>query len=277
MRRSKAVRARGFRLGTRRRGAWFRVERVIRRANTVLEVLDSRDPLGTRNLELERLVRRLGKRLLLVLNKADLVPRRVLDEWIGFFKSKGYTVFPVSAKRRRDLEVLGGYVREAAGRRRVVLAVVGYPNVGKSTIINGLKGRRVAETSPIPGFTRGEKMVRVDDRLLLVDTPGVLPIKRGSAPSLVLRGFIPPEKLRNPVSPAVKLLEDILDSMPNLLKETYGIEGEAPDRFLEDLAAKRGFLLKGGELNVEEAARLILRDWQTGKLRFYRSLSKGHP
>lgn len=277
MRRSKAVRARGFRLGTRRRGAWFRVERVIRRANTVLEVLDSRDPLGTRNLELERLVRRLGKRLLLVLNKADLVPRRVLDEWIGFFKSKGYTVFPVSAKRRRDLEVLGGYVREAAGRRRVVLAVVGYPNVGKSTIINGLKGRRVAETSPIPGFTRGEKMVRVDDRLLLVDTPGVLPIKRGSASSLVLRGFIPPEKLRNPVSPAVKLLEDILDSMPNLLKETYGIEGEAPDRFLEDLAAKRGFLLKGGELNVEEAARLILQDWQTGKLRFYRSLSKEHP
>jgi len=277
LRRSKAVRARGFRLGTRRRGAWFRVERVIRRANTVLEVLDSRDPLGTRNLELEKLARRLGKRLLLVLNKADLVPRRVLDEWIGFFKSKGYTVFPVSAKRRRDLEVLGGYVREAAGRRRVVLAVVGYPNVGKSTIINGLKGRRVAETSPIPGFTRGEKMVRVDDRLLLVDTPGVLPIKRGSASSLVLRGFISPEKLRNPVSPAVKLLEDILDSMPNLLKETYGIEGEAPDRFLEDLAAKRGFLLKGGELNVEEAARLILQDWQTGKLRFYRSLSKEHP
>lgn len=277
MRRSKAVRARGFRLGTRRRGAWLRVERVIKRANIVLEVLDSRDPLGTRNLELERLARRLGKCLLLVLNKADLVPRRVLDEWIGFFKSKGYTVFPVSAKRRRDLELLGRYVREAAGRRRVVLGVVGYPNVGKSTIINGLKGRRVAETSPIPGFTRGEKMVKVDDRLLLVDTPGVLPIKRGSASSLVLRGFISPEKLRNPVSPAVKLLEDILDSMPNLLRETYGIEGGAPDRFLDDLAARRGFLLKGGEPNVEEAARLILRDWQTGKLRFYKSVPRKPP
>lgn len=271
MGRSKSVK--GFKLRTGERGSWFRVKRVIERANIVLEVLDSRDPLGTRNMELERLVRKHGRRLLLALNKADLVPRSVLNGWLVFFKSKGYRVFPVSAKRRRSLLSLEGYIRDAMGKRRAILAVVGYPNVGKSTIINGLKGQRVAGTSPTPGFTRGEKIVKVDDRLILVDTPGILPMGRVNPSSLALKGFISPEKLRNPLSPALKLLEEVSDSMPRLLRETYGIEGDDPYGFLEALASKRGLLLKGGELNIEEAARLVLRDWQTGKLKFYRMIS----
>ncbi|MBS7645361.1 MAG: GTPase [Candidatus Bathyarchaeia archaeon] len=267
--RAKAVR--GFMPRTGGRGSWFRVRRIIDEANIILEVLDSRDPLGTRSLELERLVRRRGKDLLLALNKADLVPENVLNDWIGFFKSRGYRVFPLSARGRRTILPLEEYLK-STGKRRIVLAVVGYPNVGKSTIINRLKGRRVAGTSPIPGYTRGEKMVRVDDRLILVDTPGVLPVGRTDPSSLALKGFIPPEKLRDPLTPALKLLREVLDSMPKLLSETYGIEENDPYELLEALAHKRGLLLKGGELNIEEAARLILRDWQTGKLRFYREI-----
>jgi ribosome biogenesis GTPase A len=270
MGRPKSIRGSRPRAGER--SSWFRVKKVIGKANVVLEVLDSRDPLGTRNLELERLVKRHGKILLLALNKVDLVPRSVLDGWLSFFESKGYRVFPLTAKRRSGLRLLEEYLRRAMGRRRIILAVVGYPNVGKSTIINALKGRRVAETSPTPGFTRGEKVVKVDDHLILVDTPGVLPVGEASPSSLVLKGFISPEKLRDPVTPTLKLLAEVSGSMPNLLRETYGIDGDDPYRFLEHLASRRGLLLKGGELNMDEAARLILRDWQTGRLRFYRRI-----
>ena len=109
LRTAKFKAAEGFMLGAGKKGSWFRVKRVVDRANIVLEVLDSRDPLGTRSLELERLVRRRGKNLLLALNKADLIPESILNEWIDFFRSKGYRVFPLSARRRRTLLPLEEY------------------------------------------------------------------------------------------------------------------------------------------------------------------------
>ncbi len=269
MRRRKTLLAR-FKLDTKRRGSWFRVRKVVERANVVLEVLDSRDPLGTRGLDLEGLIKSLGKQLLLVLNKDDLPPRKIVSRWVNYFESRGYVVFSLSAKRGKDVEILKRAVKRLVRMRPIVLAIVGYPNVGKSTIINSLKGRHVAETSPIPGFTKGEKLVRIDEDLLVLDTPGLLPSKRIGAFERALRGFTPPEKLRNPLTPSIKLLDEISNSMPNLLKKTYGIEAIESYGFLEMLAAKRGFLIKGGEPNIDEAARTILRDWQSGKLKFYK-------
>jgi len=275
-RRSWFIRHAGFKLETKKRGSWFRVRKVVERANVVLEVLDSRDPLGTRSLELERLVKGLGKKFLLVLNKADLVPRSVVSRWTKYFESRGCIVFSVSAKKGGDIarmrETLKRVAKHLAKKKRVVVAIVGYPNVGKSTIINGFKGRYVTETSPIPGFTIGEKLVRIDEDLMVLDTPGLLPSRKLSAYKLALGEFIPPEKLRDPLNPAMRFLDEILRSMPSLLKETYGIEAKEPYSFLELLAAKRGFLIKGGEPNTDEAARTILRDWQSGKLKFYKVL-----
>ncbi len=260
-----------FKLKTKGKAAWFRVRRVLEKANIILEVLDSRDPLGTRSLELEKLAKSFGKKLILVLSKADLVPEDVTKKWVKFFHLNGYDIVAVNAKNAQDIRKLKNCVERLIKEKPAIIAVVGYPNVGKSTIINGLRGYYVAETSPIPGFTKGEKLVRIDKNLLIVDTPGVLPlIKKSSSYELVLKGFIPPEKLKNPIPPALKLLEEILNLMPNILKETYGVEAEEPYKFLELLAAKRGFLIKGGELNIEEAAKTILRDWQFGKLKFYR-------
>lgn len=263
-----------LKLETKGRGPWFRVRKVVEKANVVIEVLDARDPQATRSLDLEGLVKSLNKKLLLVLSKADLVPRSAIKKWIERFKSSGHAAIPVNAKDRRDMERLKGKVKRLVGGRTAILAVVGYPNVGKSTLINGLKGRYVAETSPVPGFTRGEKLVKVDDGLFIVDTPGILPSRRLSLSELALKGFIPPEKLRNPLTPALKLLGEILDTMPRLLEETYGVKVNEPYEALKHLAARRGFLVKGGELNVDEAARTVLRDWQSGKLKFYK-LPKG--
>lgn len=259
-----------FKLETKGRGAWFRVRKVVEKASVVLEVLDARIPSATRSLDLEGLVRSLNKELLLVLSKADLVPRSAVKKWIEHFKSSGYAAIPVNAKDGKDMERLKGKVKRLVGGKEAILAVVGYPNVGKSTLINGLKGRYVAETSPVPGFTRGEKLVKVDDGLFIVDTPGILPSRRLSLSELALRGFIPPEKLRNPLTPALKLLAEILKAMPRLLEETYGVKANDPYEALRLLAARRGFLVKGGELNVDEAARVVLRDWQSGKLKFYK-------
>ncbi len=260
----------GFKLKTRRKGSWFRVRKVVKKANIILEVLDSRDPLGTRSFELEKLIKRFRKKILLVLNKADLIPRNVSYRWIEYFEYGGYDVFSGSAKKDRDMEKLKNFVKRLAKKRRTILTVVGYPNVGKSTIINGLKGHYVAETSPIPGFTKGEKLVRIDEELLIVDTPGLLPSRKVGISELAIKGFIPPEKLRDPLTPTLKFLNEILSSKPEILKVTYGIEVSEPLKFLEQLAAKRGFLIKGGDLNVDDAARVILRDWQSGKLKFYR-------
>ncbi len=260
----------GFKLETKRRSSWFRVRKVVKRATIVLEILDSRDPLGTRSLELEMLVKDLGRTLLLVLNKTDLVPRNVISRWTKHFESKGYVVFSISAKKGGYAETLKEAVKRLARKKRMVLAIVGYPNVGKSTIINGLKGRYVAETSPIPGFTKGEKLVRVDENLLIMDTPGLIPSRKISLYKFALSGFVPPEKLKNPFTPAQEFLCEIYGSMPNVLRETYNIEAKEPCRLLELLAAKRGFLIKGGELNIDEAARTVLRDWQSGKLKYYK-------
>jgi ribosome biogenesis GTPase A len=259
-----------FKLRTKKRGSWFRVKKVIDRANLVLEVLDSRDPLGTKSNELEILVQRYGKKSLLVLNKTDLVPRNVIHRWIKYFESENYFVCPVNAKRRNDIKHLKKAILRISGGRRITLAVVGYPNVGKSTLINGLKGRYAAETSPMPGFTKGEKLIRIDYDFMALDTPGLLPSNRVDSFELAVKGFISPEKLQDPLSPALKLVNEILGSMPSLLEETYGITTQESIKVLEQLAAKRGRLLKGGELNVDEAARIILRDWQSGKLKFYK-------
>ncbi len=112
--------------------------------------------------------------------------------------------------------------------------------------------------------------MKIDENFFIIDTPGVLPLKKLSFIDLALKGFIPPEKLKNPLTPALILLDEILREMPNLLEETYKIKVDSAYEALKLLAVKRGFLLKGGELNIDEASRLILRDWQSGKLKFCR-------
>jgi len=259
-----------FKLKTKKRSTWFRIRKIVEKADVILEVLDARDPLATKSQDLEELVKAFNKKLLLVLNKIDLVPKDVVKKWIYYFESIGYKVLAINAKDRRDIKKIKNSIKSLMNKKQIVLAVMGYPNVGKSTIINGLKGRYVAGTSPIPGFTKGEKLVRIGKNFLIIDTPGILPLKKANAYDLVLKGFIPPEKLKNPLTPAVKLLNEILSLMPKILKETYGIKSKNPCKFLELLATKRGFFIKGGKLNIDEAAKVVLRDWQSGKLKFYK-------
>jgi Ras superfamily GTP-binding protein YlqF len=228
------------------RETWRLVRRVVEDGDVVLEVLDARDPLATRSEEVEKLADRLGKRLLVVLNKADLVERNVLEDWRAYFNSLGRHVVYISAKHRLGTRRLIVAIRSLAPRIPVTVVVVGYPNVGKSTIINYLKGRHVAPTSPKPGWTRGEQLVRAKSWLLVLDTPGI--VKTASTGDLaldVIRGLVDPGTVDDPVPYAYALLKRVLFYNPNALKEAYGVECGLEEA-LEEIGKVKRRLLKGG-------------------------------
>ena len=246
---------------------WARVRRVVQEADVVVEVVDARDPYATRSIRVERLAKVLGKPLLIVINKADLVPKQVLDEWKSVLEKEHPTIYLSATKRLGTRRLWKAIKKLSSGRDYVTVAVVGLPNVGKSAVINLLKGRHSAATSPLPGYTKHPLTVKAATWLKVIDTPGVIP--RGSEEELIVRGALRPESLEDPVLAAMKLVEVALSRDQEVFEKTYGIASKDPYEVLEELASRRGFLLKGGELNVEEAARALIRDWQSGKLVFY--------
>lgn len=247
---------------------WRLVRRVIEDGDVVLEVLDARDPLATRNEDVEKLAEHMGKRLLVVINKADLVERDVLDLWKKYFEKRGLYVVYISAKHRLGTRKLIAAIRALAPRIPATVVVVGYPNVGKSTIINYLKGRHVAPTSPKPGWTKGEQLVRAKTWLLVLDTPGIVKTSSTGDPALdVIRGLVDPGTVDDPVPYAHALLKRVLTYNPAALKEAYGIDSDL-DNALEQIGRVKHRLLKGGKVNIEEAARIVLKDWIVGRLRY---------
>ncbi|WP_069807546.1 YlqF/YawG family GTPase [Vulcanisaeta thermophila] len=249
--------------------AWRRVRDVIEKSDLVLEVIDARDPLETRNEDVEKLARRLGKPVIIAMNKADLVPIDVLREWKQYLGRDYPTVF-LSAKNRLGTRKLIVAIRDHAPRIPVTTSVVGYPNVGKSTIINYLKGKHVAETSPMPGWTIGEQIVRAKTWLIVIDTPGVVPVdEQKDEALLVIKGAIDPSSIEDPVVPALKLIMRIKRFNPRAFMERYGIDSEDPEELLNLIGKKRGFLLRGGKVNLREAAASVIRDWIMGKLVYY--------
>ncbi|MEM1832406.1 MAG: GTPase [Desulfurococcaceae archaeon] len=251
--------------------SWGQIERIVSRSDVVLFVLDARDPLNTFSPKLIKLVNRHGRRILLVLNKCDLIPRRIAEEWKSYFENKGYPTVYVAAARRMGTIKLRTAIKHVAPSLPAVASVVGYPKVGKSSIINALKGKHSASTSPYPGnpgYTKTFQFYRVDENLLMIDTPGILPAE-GDPLEKVLRGY-PPEKLDDPVNPAIMLIQRILKYNPRAFLDAYGIESKEPLRILEEVAIHRGwFYKKTKEPLIEEAARAIIRDYHDGKLTYY--------
>lgn len=251
--------------------SWSQVERLISRIDVALLVLDARDPLSTFSDKLVKIARKHGKKVLLTLNKCDLIPRTVAKEWKNFFEKQGYRTVYVAATKRMGTSKLKASIKKVAPALPTIVAVTGYPKVGKSSVINALKGRHSASTSPYPGspgYTKHFQLYRVDRDILMVDSPGILPVE-GSLLERLLRGY-PPEKLEDPVNPAIMLIERILRFNPNAFLYAYGIESKGPLEILECLAIRRGWFYRTTrEPLIEEAARAILRDYHDGKIAYY--------
>ncbi|WP_440060278.1 GTPase [Thermogladius sp. 4427co] len=250
---------------------WGEVRRVIDSADVVLHVLDIRDPLSTFSRRVESIVERSGKTLVLVLNKSDLVPREIAEAWKEYFAGKGYRAVYVSVRRHQGTLILRREIKRSAPILPATVAVVGFPKTGKSSVINALKGRHSAPTSPYPGspgYTRGVQYVRVDRDILMIDTPGVIPVE-GDLFERIIRGT-PIELIDDPVGVASMVIKRVLENNPDSLKIAYGIDSSNPEEILEQIAIKHGwFYKKTREPLIEEAARKVIRDFHDGIIPYY--------
>ncbi|BFK20569.1 MAG: ribosome biogenesis GTPase YlqF [Schaedlerella sp.] len=245
----------------------------------VIELVDARVPVSSRNPDLDELGK--NKARLILLNKSDLAEERMNDVWAAYFKEKGYSVVKLNAKKGGGIKSIQGVIQEACkekierDRKRGILnrpvraMVVGIPNVGKSTFINALAGKACAKTGNKPGVTKGKQWIRLNKNVELLDTPGILwPKFEDQTVGLRLAwiGSIKDEIL-NTEELAAELTGFLVNSYPDVLKEKYEIE-ESADGFenLREIAESRHCLVKGNELDTEKAAKLLLDDFRNGRL-----------
>ena len=238
---------------------WKLVNNVIRDADTLLLVLDARFPDMSRNKELEQKIKDQEKKLIYVINKCDLVTSKVINE---ISKNLDPSVF-VSSKKKLGGTMLFKEVMKQSGGEPSTVGVIGYPNVGKSSVINLLKGKKSASVSSYSGHTRGIQFVSAKGKIKLIDTPGVLPFKEKDLYKQILMGSINPQHIKEPNFFASKLVEDY----PKLFEKYFDMEyNDDAYEFLEQAALKRNILKKGGQADLMRFGRTILQDWQQGKI-----------
>ena len=248
-----------------------KVKKIIEKSAVVLEVIDARDISGTRSLFIEKYAENNGKVLLFVINKSDLVPKKLVERGKRELSGLAPTYY-ISARNRTGIFRLKQGIMTHAKKLPVRVSIVGYPNVGKSQLANALKGRRAAKVAPLPGETKGVQWVSVSTQILLLDSPGIIPLK-DTEESLALKGAISPDKLKDPVHVAVSILDLLKRVNKERLLEVYGLEtkdlGVSSEELIKTISRKRGRLFKGGEPDIETTAKQVLRDWYNGKISRY--------
>eukprot|EP01023_Acetabularia_acetabulum_P068243 TRINITY_DN9626_c0_g1_i2.p1 TRINITY_DN9626_c0_g1~~TRINITY_DN9626_c0_g1_i2.p1 ORF type:complete len:520 (-),score=109.44 TRINITY_DN9626_c0_g1_i2:269-1615(-) len=275
---------------TSRRAFYREFKKVVELSDVIIQVLDARDPVSCRCLDVERYVRSVNpnKKVFLLLNKIDLIPSEVCEAWLKYFREEIPCVAfkcstqkqttnlghkPSSTTNKSISECLGGdtllqllknYSRSGDMKRAITVGIVGIPNVGKSSLINSLKRARVATVGNKPGVTRNIQEVQLDKNVQLLDSPGIV-FQDGAG--AVLRNAVAIDKLDDPITPVFQIVEKV---GKNSLMKAYKISNfEDADGFIRNVAMVRGKLRKGGTPDVYSAAKLILQDWNDGKLPFY--------
>lgn len=245
----------------------------------IIELVDARIPLSSRNPDIDELGK--NKARLILLNKSDLADERYNEQWSAYFQKKGFYVVKVNAKSGAGLKSIQGVIQEACkakierDRRRGIknrpirAMVVGIPNVGKSTFINSYAGKACAKTGNKPGVTKGKQWIRLNKTLELLDTPGILWPKfedQEVGKRLAFIGSIKDEIL-NLEELSLELLDYIRTNYPGLLNTRYGIEEEGtPVSLLEAVADKRKCLIRGQEIDYAKAAGIVMEEFRNDKI-----------
>lgn len=249
-----------------------------KKVDGVLEVLDSRIPLSSRNPDFDNIFA--NKKRLIILNKADLADEKLVKEWIAYYKSKGIDTIDICATRKNDKHKLIQFIKKSLEERiqhnknrgikkDIKLMIVGIPNSGKSTVINLLANQASAKTGNKPGVTRGQQIIRVSQGIVLLDTPGVLWPKFESerkAMNLALTGAIK-EQVLDIWELASYLVTKSPQRVKELIKKRYKLDLLSDDAIeaITEIAKKRGFLLRGGEYDLERASQMVITEFKNGK------------
>ena len=261
----------------------------IKNVDAVCEILDARIPISSRNPDVDELTA--GKPRLVVLNRVDQADPEATKKWAAYFRSKGYAVLESDAKDGMGTTKFAGAVRELLADKlrayaekgmvgRVVrVMILGIPNVGKSTFINKVAGRKTAKTEDRPGVTRSKQWVPIDRGLELLDTPGILWPKfedQSVGLNLAFTGAVKDDIL-DIETLGCHLMVYLAEQYPEALKAAYKLpalpvrEEEENDvaygyHLLQVAGKKRGFLISGGEVDTERMAKILLDEFRGSKL-----------
>lgn len=238
---------------------WKIVDSVITDSDVILMVIDARLPQQTRNVELERKVNNSGKTLITVINKADLVDKKVLEP----YKQKLHPCVFVSAHKFYGMTLLRQMILRFAPSRPVTVGVVGYPNTGKSSVINALKGKGSAPTAPVSGFTKGRQHIRVDNNIRIIDTPGVL-ADADNKLSEKLTITSSSTQTKDPEGAVFELLR--VHREPVLYYYSIEDTGQDEEDLLEAIAIRLNRKVSGGKPDTLTTSKIILKTWQQGKI-----------
>ena len=293
---------------------------MLQASDILVEVLDARDPLGCRcacttllhplnmrdslaapcnrrckPLEDAVLTKWQSKRVVLLLNKCDLVPPDVVAKWVTYLRQFFPTLpFKASTQGQRGglsqskagkngvmagagaygadslLQLLKNYSRSFNIKTAITVGIVGYPNVGKSSVINSLKRARAVDVGATPGLTTHAQTVTLDKKVKLMDCPGIVFAKAKNAQEeadVMLRNCLRVEQMSDPALPIAAILRRV--SAAQLTKQ-YGLASfKGVEEFLTLVALKRGHLRKGGAPDQEAAARAVLQDWNDGAIKYH--------
>lgn len=256
------------------------IEADLKLVDAVCEIVDARIPISSRNPDIDSICA--NKPRIIILNRMDLADPSATKRWITYFRDKGMAAVATDCKAKKGVAGFQPAVRSvlkekiernaAKGMNKPLrVMIVGIPNVGKSTLINQISGRKGAKAENRPGVTRGKQWVTVDNSLLLLDTPGILWPKFEDPDvgmMLAYTGAVK-ENVINTEELACRLMELLRRYYPQTLVDRYGIDvsGDLPGyMLLEEAGKKRGYLLARGEINTERMAKVLLDEYRSGKL-----------
>ena len=252
------------------------VQKIVLNSDIILQILDSRFIQDTRNIELEQMIKKEGKKIIQVLNKSDLIDKKELKEEL-LMEIQPFVL--TSCIKRIGIKKLRDMIKSEAKKiekpadkdrlNKITVGIIGYPNTGKSSLINILIGKNSAKTGSEAGFTKGMQKLKLTSEIQLLDSPGVIPNKDYSGTEIQAiakhtkvggRSF---SQVKNPEL----VISELMKEYPKLLEKCYKIDAKGnSETLLEELGRQKNFLKKGGKINDDQAARFILKEWQEGKI-----------
>ena len=249
------------------------VKDIIRISDIVLEVLDARFIEETRNKDLEELIKKQGKKIIFVLNKKDLVDMKQKAQEVIGMEIKPF--FFISVKERKGIARLRSMIKIEAKRlkslrKRIHVGVIGYPNTGKSSLINILTGRSSAKVGADAGFTKGIQRIRLTPGILILDTPGVIPESEYSSsnPEAIIKQTKLSGRTLNTIRDPEMVVTGLMKSNSKEIEKYYDINAKGdPEILIEKLGRKKRFLRKEGLVDEDRTAKFIKKNWKEGRIR----------